>query len=55
MQCYPSLYYVMYLGTLLFAVQLSVFISLWLFDAISIYSKNQNLKNEKMRTILIFS
>ena len=28
MQCHPSLYYVMYLGTLLFAVQFNVFISL---------------------------
>ena len=28
MQCHPSLYYVMYLGTLSFAVQFNVFISL---------------------------
>ena len=28
MQCHPSLYYVMYLGTLLFAVQRNIFISL---------------------------
>ena len=28
MQCHPSLYYVMYLGTLSFAVQHNVFISL---------------------------
>ena len=28
MQCHPSLYYVMYLGTLLFVVQFNVFISL---------------------------
>ena len=28
MQCHSSLYYVMYLGTFLFAVQLNVFISL---------------------------
>ena len=27
MQCHPSLYYVMYLGTLLFVVQFNVFIS----------------------------
>ena len=28
MHCHPSLYYVMYLGTILFAVQFNVFISL---------------------------
>ena len=28
MQCHPSLYYAMYLGTVLFAVQFDVFISL---------------------------
>ena len=28
MQCHPLLYYVMYLGTLLFVVQFNVFISL---------------------------
>ena len=31
MQCYPSLYYTMYLQTLLFAVQRNIFISLLLF------------------------
>ena len=31
MQCHPSLYYVMYLGALLFAVQFNVFISLLCF------------------------
>ena len=37
-------------------MQLNVFISLlWLFDAIWIYIKNQNLKNEKIRMISIFS
>ena len=37
-------------------MQLNVFNSLlWLFDAIWIYSKNQNFKNEEMRTALIFS
>ena len=29
MQCHPSLYYVMFLGKLLSAVQFNVFISLW--------------------------
>ena len=39
-----------------FALQLNVFISLlWLFDAIWIYIKNQNLKNEEKRTISILS
>ena len=31
MECHPSLYYLMYLGTLLFAVQVNVFINLLLF------------------------
>ena len=37
MQCHPSLYYVMYLGTLLFAVQFNVFISLLWFLFIVYY------------------
>ena len=39
MQCQPSLYYVMYLGTLLFAVQFNVFISLlwFLFIVFSLF------------------
>ena len=46
----------MCLGTLLFAVQLNVFISLlWLFDAIWIYIRNQNLKKCENEDDLIFS
>ena len=45
----------MYLGTLLYAVQFNVFISLWFLDAIWIYIENQNLKNEKKSTVAIFS
>ena len=37
MQCHPSLYYVMYLGTLSFAVQFNVFISLLWFLFIVYY------------------
>ena len=37
MQCHLSLYYGMYLGTLLFAVQLNVFISLLWFLFIVYY------------------
>ena len=37
MECHRSLHYVMYLGTLLFAVQLNVFISLLWFLIIAHY------------------
>ena len=37
MQCHPSLYYVMYLGALLFAVQFNVFIGFLLFLFIVYY------------------
>ena len=40
MQCHPSLYYVMYLEILLFAVQLSVLISLFtIFFSVAAYSE----------------
>ena len=38
MQCHPSLYDVMYLETLLFAIQFSVFISLFTIAAYSEHS-----------------
>ena len=37
MQCHPPLHYVIYLGTLLFAVQFNVFISLCWFLFIAYY------------------
>ena len=46
MQCHPSLYYVMYLEILLFAVQLSVLISLFtIFFSVAAYSE-QSLRVE---------
>ena len=47
MQYHPSLYYVMHLGTLLFAVQFNVFISLlWiLFIVYNLFLVMQHIEN----------
>ena len=46
MQCHPSLYYVMYLGTLLFAVQFNVFTSLiWFLFVYYLFLVIQHMAN----------
>ena len=47
MRCHPSLYYVMHLGTLLFALQLNVFISLvwFLFIVYYLFLVMQHIAN----------
>ena len=46
MQCHPSLYYVRYIGTLLFAVQVNVFISLlWFIFVYYLFLVMQRIAN----------